>query len=109
MGTEPHFNLGNYFFRALLHQGSDVEMWNYSGNVDIFVRFGPQVDPYFLILMPNPSFGWRRAWFLLRNNADVPLPMFTGSNPAPHPNWGYSVAQIDLRRLQPLLEVIWGL
>jgi hypothetical protein len=54
MGTEPHFNLGNYFFRALLYQGSDVEMWNYSGNVDIFVRFGPQVDPYFLILMPNP-------------------------------------------------------
>jgi hypothetical protein len=31
------------------------------------------------------------------------------SPPPPHPNWGYGVAQTDLRRLQPLLEAIQGL
>jgi hypothetical protein len=32
--------------------------------------------------------------------------MFTGSRLIPQPNWGYDVAQMDLRRLQPLREVI---
>jgi hypothetical protein len=35
--------------------------------------------------------------------------MFTGSRPISHPNWGYGVAQTDLRRLQPLLQAIQGL
>jgi hypothetical protein len=36
MGIVPHFDLWNYFFRARLRQGSDVEaaVW---GSVDIFV------------------------------------------------------------------------
>jgi hypothetical protein len=69
-------------------------------------RFRPKVDPYFSILMPDPPVGWWRAWFLLRNDTVVPVPMFTGGCLIAHPNWEYSVAQADLRRLQPLLEII---
>jgi hypothetical protein len=55
------------------------------GNVDILVRSGPEVGPYFSILMPDPLVGWRRAWFLLKNNADVLLPAFTSGFPSPIP------------------------
>jgi hypothetical protein len=79
------------------------------GNVDILVRSRLEVDPYFSILMSDPSVGWRRAWFLLRNDADAPLPVFTGGRPIPHPHWEYGVARADLHRLQPLLEVVRGL
>jgi hypothetical protein len=67
------------------------------------------VDPYFRIPMPDLLIRWQSAWLLLRNDTDAPLPAFTGSHPIPQPNWGYGVAQTDLRRLQLLLEVIWGL
>jgi hypothetical protein len=96
------------FFHARLRQGSDAETI-VLGSVDIYVRFGHEVNPYFLILMPDPPVGWRRAWFLLRDDADVPHPAFTSSHPIPYPNWRYGVAQMDLRRLQPILEAIWGL
>jgi hypothetical protein len=33
----------------------------------------------------------------------------TGVTPIPDPNWEYGVAQADLHRLQPLLEIIRGL
>jgi hypothetical protein len=79
------------------------------GSVDIYVRSGTEVGPYFLILMPDPPVGWRRSWFLLTDDTDVPLPVFTGSRPIPHLSWGYGVAQTDLRRLQPLLEAVRGL
>jgi hypothetical protein len=59
------------------------------------------IEPHF-----NPLNEWRKIWFFLRNNTDVLLPGFTGSRPIPQPNWGYGVAQKDLRRLQPLWEVI---
>jgi hypothetical protein len=58
------------------------------GNVDILVCFGPEVDPYFSILMLDASVGWRRAWFLLGNDAErrslclrvaIPSPTPTGS------------------------------
>jgi hypothetical protein len=76
------------------------------GGVDIFVRSGPGVDPYFHLLMSDPPVGWWKVWFSLRNSADVSLPMFTGSGPVPQPKWGCSVAHKDLRRLQPLNYVI---
>jgi hypothetical protein len=79
------------------------------GNMDISVHSGPKDDPYFSILMPDPLIGWRRAWFLLRNDADAPLPTFTGGRPVPHPNWEYGVAWADLHMLQPLPEIVWGL
>jgi hypothetical protein len=77
--------------------------------VNILIRSGPKVDPYFSVLMPDPPIRWRRAWFLLRNDANASLPTFTGSHPIPHPYLVYGVAQADLLRLQPLREVIRGL
>jgi hypothetical protein len=62
------------------------------GSVDIFVRFGPGVDPYFLLLMLDPPVRWRKVWFFLWNDADAPLPVFMGSRPIPQPKWGYGVA-----------------
>jgi hypothetical protein len=59
--------------------------------------------------MPDFPVRWWRPWFLLRDDADAPLPMFMGSSPVPHPNWGYGVAQMDLRKLQPMQEIIQGL
>jgi hypothetical protein len=55
------------------------------GNVDIFIRSGHRVHPYFNIPMPRPPDGWQKVWFFLRNDADVPLHMFMGSCPAPNP------------------------
>jgi hypothetical protein len=50
--------------------------------------------------------GWQKVWFFLRNDANTLLPMFTGSRPILQPNWGYRVARKDLRRLQPMCEVV---
>jgi hypothetical protein len=98
MGIECHFDLWNYFFHARLQQGSDAKVV-VLGTVDIFLRSGPRVDPYFPLSMSNPLVGWRKLWFFLRNDADTPLPVFTGSCPIPQPKWRYGVAQKDIRRL----------
>jgi hypothetical protein len=79
------------------------------GNVDILVCSGPEVDPYFSIMMSDPPVGWWRGWFFLRNDADAPLPTFMTGRLVPHPNWEYGVARAGLHRLQPLLEIVWGL
>jgi hypothetical protein len=72
---EPHFNLWNYFFHARLRPSSDVKVvvW-----VDIFVRSRLGINLYFCFLLSNPLVGWQKVWFFLRNDTDVPLPMFTG-------------------------------
>jgi hypothetical protein len=87
MGIQSHFNLWNYIFHARLQQGSDAEAV-VLGNVDIFLQFGPRVDPYFHLPMSDPPLGWRNVWFFLRNGADAPLLMFMGSRPIPQPKWG---------------------
>jgi hypothetical protein len=56
--------------------------------------------------MPKLMKRWQKWWFYLRNNANAPLPMFTGTFPIPHPNWGYGVVEKDLSNLQPLHDVI---
>jgi hypothetical protein len=104
MGIEPHFNLWNYF-HVWLQWGSSEELVAL-GSVDIFVRSGRGVDPYFHLPTSSLPNGWWKVWFFLRNDIDALLPMFTGSHPVPQPNWGYSVTQKDLRRLHPLREVI---
>jgi hypothetical protein len=76
------------------------------GNVCILVQSGPRVDPNFHLMMPDPPFGWQKILFLLGNDADVPLSMFTGTRSVPQPNWGYGVAQTDLYRLQTMWEVV---
>jgi hypothetical protein len=43
------------------------------------------------------------------DEAKMPLPMFTGSCPIPHPGWELSVARTKIPRLQHLLEIVWGL
>jgi hypothetical protein len=89
---------------ARLQQGSGTKMAAL-GNVNLFVRSGSGVDPYFHLPMSDPLVGWRKVWFFLRNDTDAPLPVFTGSRPIPKPKWRYGVAQKDLRRLQPMCEV----
>jgi hypothetical protein len=98
IGIEPNFNLWNYFFHARLQQGSSTEMASLD-NVDIFVRLGPRVDPYFHLPTSDPPVRRRKVWLFIRNDADASLPVFTGSRPIPQPNSGYSVAQKDFHRL----------
>jgi hypothetical protein len=57
--------------------------------------------------MSNPSVGWWKEWFFLRNDVDVPLPVFTGNQPVPQLSWWYGVARWDIRKLQPLRDVVW--
>jgi hypothetical protein len=104
MGIKSHFNLWNYLCAQLL-QGSGVEVM-VLGGVDLYVKSGYGVDPYFHLPMSEPSDRWQKVWFFLRNDANVTLPMFTGSRPNPQPNWGYRVTTKDLRRLQPLCKVV---
>jgi hypothetical protein len=99
IGIEPHFNLWSYLFHAWLRQGSNTVNL---GSVDILAQSRSEVDPYFSILMPDPSVAWWKMWFFLRNDADAPLPTFTCSHPVSPPNWWYSVAHADLHRLQSL-------
>jgi hypothetical protein len=104
MGIESHFNLWNYF-RVWLQQGSGMEVAAL-GSMDIFVRPVHGVDPNFHLPTSSPPNGWWKVWFFLRNNTDAPLPIFMSSCHVPRPNWGYGVAQKDLRKLQPLWEVV---
>jgi hypothetical protein len=76
------------------------------GCVDISVRSGQGINLYFYLSMSNPPAGWWGEWFFLRKDADTPLPVFTGNRPAPQPSWGYGVAWWDIRKLQPLCEVV---
>jgi hypothetical protein len=105
MGIEPHFDLWNYFFRARLWQGLDTEAV-VLGSLDLFVPFGSRVNPHFHLLMSDPLVRWRKVWFFLRNDVHPPLPVVIGSRPIPQPKWGYGVAQRDIRRLQPLRDVV---
>jgi hypothetical protein len=50
--------------------------------------------------MSDPLVEWRKVWFFLRNDADMPLPVVTDSHPVPQPKWGY------FHRLQPLRDVV---
>jgi hypothetical protein len=98
IGIEPHLILWNHFFWARLWQGLDAGAASL-GSVDILVLFRPEADSYFSIPLPDPPVRWQKAWFLVKNNANAPLLMFTGGRPIPHPNWEYVVAWSDLHRL----------
>jgi hypothetical protein len=63
------------------------------GSVDIFIRSSYGVDLYFHLQMFGPLDGWQKVCFFLRNDTNVPLPMFMGSRPILQPNWGYDVVQ----------------
>jgi hypothetical protein len=87
MGIDPHFNPWNYFFRVQLRSDSDTKA-AVRGCTDIYVRIGQGIDPYFHLSVSNPSVGWRKDWFFLRNDIGVSLPMDTGRRPAAQPSWG---------------------
>jgi hypothetical protein len=99
---EPLLNLWSHFFRVRLQQDSGAGAAS-MGSVDILVRSGLEADSYFSIPQHDPPIVWWKSWFLLKNEADVPLPAFTGGRPIPHPNWEHSVARTHFSRLQPLL------
>jgi hypothetical protein len=86
IGIEPPLNLWSHFFRARLRPNLGMVAASL-GSVDIFLCTDHGSDAYFSILQPNSSVGWRKAWFLLKNEAHVPLPLFTGGCPVPHPDW----------------------
>jgi hypothetical protein len=102
---EAYMGIETYFFHARLQQSSGAKAATL-GNVDLFVISGHGANPYFHLPMSNPLDGQRKVWFFLRNNADMLLPVFMGRHPISQPKWGYDVAQRDLRRLQPLRDVI---
>jgi hypothetical protein len=62
------------------------------GSVDLSVRSGYRVDPYFYLLMSDPPAGWWKIWFFLRNDADAALPVVTRGRHVPQPKWVYGVA-----------------
>jgi hypothetical protein len=105
VGIEPHFDFWNYFFHAWLEPDSDVEA-EVRGNVDIFVRSGSGIDPYFHFSMSIPPVRRRKVCFFLRNDADTPILVFTGCCPTPHPKWGYDLAQEHIHRIQPVRDVV---
>jgi hypothetical protein len=77
-----------------------------SGGIDMHAKSGHGVDPYVNIPIPKSIKRLWKKWFYLRNNTDVPLPVFTGNHPISQPNWGHMVAKKDLGKLQPLREVV---
>jgi hypothetical protein len=76
------------------------------GRRGIHAKSGHGVDPYFDLPMPESPNGWQKIWFFFRDDAAMPLPVFTSNHPIPQPNWGYRVAKRDLCKLQPLHKVI---
>jgi hypothetical protein len=75
-------------------------------SLDIYVKSEPGVDAYFHLPMSESTNGWQKVWFFLRNDPNVPLPVFMSSHPIPQPNWGYGVARRDLCMRQSLREVV---
>jgi hypothetical protein len=57
MGIEPHFDLWNHFLCVLPMQGSGMEV-AVLGNVDIYVKSGTEVDPYFHLPRFESMDGW---------------------------------------------------
>jgi hypothetical protein len=94
IGIEPPLNLWSHFFSARLWHNLGMGASS-QGSVDISVCSGPGADSYFSIPQPDPPVRWWKAWFLVKDEAGAPLPMFTGCYPVPHPSWEYGVAHTD--------------
>jgi hypothetical protein len=57
MGIDPHLNLWSHFFRARLLMGSVAEV-AVLGGMDIYIKSGHGVDPYFHLPTPVSVDGW---------------------------------------------------
>jgi hypothetical protein len=108
IGIEPPLNLWSQFFQAWLWQDSSARVASV-GSVDISVCSSLEANSYFSFMQPSPPVGWRKAWFLLKNEADASFPVFMSGCPIPHPNWEHGVVLTNFPRLQPLLEIVQGL
>jgi hypothetical protein len=53
-------------------------VWGYG---EFYACIRPGIDPYFHLLVSNPSVRWQKEWFFLRNNAGAPLPIVMGKCP----------------------------
>jgi hypothetical protein len=82
IGIEPPLNLWSHFFWARLRQGLDAGAASL-GSVGISVYSRSGVDSYFSIPQPDPLVEWRKAWFLLKNETDVLLPVFMSGHLIP--------------------------
>jgi hypothetical protein len=80
---EAYMNLWSHFFQVRLRQGLDAGAASL-GSVDVLVHSGPEADVYFISLS-DPPVGWPKAWLLLKNDADAPLPAFMGGCLVPFP------------------------
>jgi hypothetical protein len=105
MGIDPQFGLWNYFFCVWHPRDLNTDLI-VSGGAVIHVKSGHVLDPYFEIPMPRSMKGWWKKWFYLTNDVFTPLPTFIGGHPIPLPSWGHRVARRDLRKLQPMPEVL---
>jgi hypothetical protein len=107
IGIEPPMNLLSHFFQAQLWHDSGMGAASL-GSRDVLVHSGPRANSHFSVPQPDPSVGWWKAWFLLMDEADAPLPTIMGGCPIPDPDWEHGVARADFPQLQPLLEIVWG-
>jgi hypothetical protein len=103
MGIDPHFDLWNHFFHVWLPWGSSMEV-AVLGGVDIHVKSGHGIDPYFNLPMPKYMNVWHKMWFSVKNDAVALLPMLMGSRLVPQPNWEYGMSKKDLCKMQPLCK-----
>jgi hypothetical protein len=107
MGIEPHLNLWNYFrIQFWQDSGTEAAVW---GCVDVYVWTGGEVDQYFHLSVSNPPARWRRQWFFLKNDIDVPLPTITGRRPTAQPYWGYGVGKKGIHKLRHVLDILKSL
>jgi hypothetical protein len=58
------------------------------GGMDVYVKSGHGVDPYFRLAMFNSMDRWQKVSFFLKNDVATLLPAFTGNRLIPQPNWG---------------------
>jgi hypothetical protein len=87
MGIDPHFDLWNHFFCIRPLQGSGAEV-AVLGSVDIHVKFGHKVDPYFHLPVSKSTNGWWKVWFFLGTTPPCCSPCSQVAALSPNPTGG---------------------
>lgn len=98
LGIEPHFDLWRYFFTI---RGSEKKELAVVGGAVIRLRTKTDMDSYLPSQAADSMKGWRKHWFLMRND-DSALPVFTGRRPIPKHTWPYGPPAKDQGRLAPV-------
>ena len=100
LGIKPNFALWRHFFSAsvflkTMKKGEMVPVP--IGSCSIQVRQSQQ-DGYISMKGMSSNKGWHHKWFYLRNDAEAPLPAFTGRSFTVTPeHWGWG----------PLKALVW--